>query len=385
MNRYKDDRIPLVKNATPRKKKGNRRLIMILAIFFVLVLSIVFFRSPYSKVTDIQVYGNILYTKEQIIQASTLTNGMQFLNVWDSDVEAGISTLKGIKDISISRDFPGVIRLNIQEYRRTALYVNGQKQPGYLLEDGTILTPPTQTLMMDRPIIQSWSSKDPKMLKQLAEALISLQGGVLHQISDLSLIPTKYDSQQVVLNMRDGNEIRSTLSQLKKKLPWYPSIVQEIPKGQKGIVNLLDVAWFEEYSHHVTNQQQLQQLTNPDGSLINESGTDTSANGDTQNRTQDQSSQTTDNNDPNNRNQQNGQNTNNRQNDIQNNGNGNQNEGSSNNSGLNNQGTGNSQNENQNQNQNPNPNQNQNNSQSTNAANRNQNTDSTEQPTTSFE
>ncbi|HAS01611.1 MAG TPA: division initiation protein, partial [Brevibacillus sp.] len=129
MNRYKDDRIPLVKNATPRKKKGNRRLIIILAIFFVLVLSIVFFRSPYSKVTDIQVYGNILYTKEQIIQASTLTNGMQFLNVWDSDVEAGISTLKGIKDISISRDFPGVIRLNIQEYRRTALYVNGQKQP----------------------------------------------------------------------------------------------------------------------------------------------------------------------------------------------------------------------------------------------------------------
>ncbi|MCG7316729.1 cell division protein FtsQ/DivIB [Brevibacillus laterosporus] len=379
MNRYKDDRIPLVKNATPRKKKGNRRLIIILAIFFLLVLGVVFFRSPYSKVTDIQVYGNILYTKEQIIQASTLTNGMQFLNVWDSDVEAGISTLKGIKDISISRDFPGIIRLNIQEYRRTALYVNGQKQPSYLLEDGTILAPPTQVLMMDRPIIQSWASKDPKMLKQLAEALVSLQGGVLHQISDLSLVPTKYDNQQVVLNMRDGNEIRSTLSQLKKKLPWYPSIVQEIPKEQKGIVNLLDVTWFEEYGHHVTNQQQLQQLTNPDGSLTNESGTgtDTSANGSSENRTQDQSSQSPDNNGQNNNsNQKNGQNTDNQQNDIQNNGNDNQNEGSRNTSSTNN-----NQNQNHNQSQNQNQNQNQNNNQ----ANSNQNNHSTEETTTSFE
>lgn len=369
MNRYRDDRIPLVKNATPRKKKGNRRLIIVLAIFFLLVLGVVFFRSPYSKVTDIQVYGNILYTKEQIIQASTLTKGMQFLNVWNSDVEAGISTLKGIKDISISRDFPGVIRLNIQEYRRTALYVNGQKQPSYLLEEGTLLAPPTQLLMMDRPIIQSWASKDPKMLKQLAEALISLQGGVLHQISDLSLVPTKYDDQQVVLNMRDGNEVRSTLSQLKKKMPWYPSIVQEIPKDQKGIVNLLDVTWFEEYSHHVTNQQQLQQVTNPDGSSSNESGTgtDASSSESTENRTQDQTSQTQDNNGQNNLDQKNGQNTNNQQNDNQNNGNANQNNGSSSTS-------------NQSNDQSQNNNQSQTNSQ----AGTNQDTHSTEE-TTSFE
>ncbi|TGV04541.1 cell division protein DivIB, partial [Mesorhizobium sp. M00.F.Ca.ET.186.01.1.1] len=51
-----EERIPQVKQQRPRRK-GNRKLVFWLVLFFLTVLIIVFIRSPYSKVQEIQVIG----------------------------------------------------------------------------------------------------------------------------------------------------------------------------------------------------------------------------------------------------------------------------------------------------------------------------------------
>ncbi|WP_232698387.1 cell division protein FtsQ/DivIB [Brevibacillus daliensis] len=290
MTRYADERIPLVKNTTPRKKRAKKRLVTLLILFFIIVLSVVFFRSPYSKVSEIQVYGNMLYTKEQILAAANVTVGMQFINVWNSDVKEGIGTLKGIKEVTISRDFPGVIRLNIQEYRRVALYVNGQK-PTYLLENGSLLEPPAQAVLLDRPVIQLWSKDNEKTLVSLAEALASMPSGILYEVSDISLTPTKFDDERLTLHMRDGNEVRTNLTHLKKKLPWYPAIVQEVPKEKNGVVHLFEVSWFEDYETYKKNS--LPATNNQSTSPTNQEGTGTNdSDASTQNPDTESSSQT---------------------------------------------------------------------------------------------
>src|SRR5690606_32496335 len=84
-----DQRIPQVKQPKP-KRKGNRKLIALVFLFFLTLLAVLFYRSPYSKVSEIVVTGNELYSAEQIVAASGLHTGMQFFNVWTSRVKENL-------------------------------------------------------------------------------------------------------------------------------------------------------------------------------------------------------------------------------------------------------------------------------------------------------
>ncbi|WP_126426015.1 cell division protein FtsQ/DivIB [Brevibacillus marinus] len=243
-----DQRIPQLKQLKP-KGKGNRKLIALLLLFFLVLLAVLFFRSPYSKVSEIAVSGNALYSEEQIVAASGLKVGMQFLNVWESRVRENLRQLKGVQDVALVRSFPGLIKLEVKEYKRVAYILSeedGRKvfpllENGYVLNDGDV-----KQLIVDKPLIRSW--QDPALLGPLANALAQLSPAVLAQISDISLTPTPYDPQRITLYMRDGNEVRSVIHQLAKKMAWYPSIVSELPEGEKGIIYLLESAWFSRYS-----------------------------------------------------------------------------------------------------------------------------------------
>ncbi|CAJ1001975.1 MULTISPECIES: cell division protein FtsQ/DivIB [Bacillales] len=240
-----EERIPHVKEQRP-KRRVNRKLVFLLGLFFLIILVIVFIRSPYSKVQQIQVYGNDIYPAEQVVKNSGLVIGMQFLNVWESDVRTSLKPLEGIKDVSVERSFPGVIRLHVEEYRRVAFW-NGPDGSRYpLLENGRVLKQVNfANRVVDRPLISSWSA--PELLPQLAKALAKLSPGVLGEISDITLTPTAYDKQRVTLYMRDGNEVRSVLHKLDSMLNWYPTIAKELPQGVKGVLSLFEQPWFVPY------------------------------------------------------------------------------------------------------------------------------------------
>lgn len=240
-----EKRIPQVKQQQP-KRKSNRKLLFFLFIFFLAVLLVIFFRSPYSKISEIQVDGNEMYSKETILQASGITPGMQFLNVWQSNVQQNMTTLKGIRQVTITRDFPGVVHLHVTEYKRVAFLTTPEGNRYPLLENGAELKEVNFTnRVVDKPLISSWAS--PELLPQLAKALSKLSPAIVGEISDISLTPTPFDKQRITLYMRDGNEVRSVLYKLDKMLAWYPAIVKEIPDGDKGIVSMFERPWFVKY------------------------------------------------------------------------------------------------------------------------------------------
>ncbi|GED53334.1 MULTISPECIES: cell division protein FtsQ/DivIB [Brevibacillus] len=242
-----EERIPHVKEQRPRRK-GNRKLVVLLVLFFLIVLIVLFIRSPYSKVQEIQVYGNDMYSSEEIIAHSGLTLGMQFLNVWESQVQKASKPLEGVKTISVERSFPGVIRLHVTEFKRVAFWNGQDGSRAPLLENGKVLRQVDfSKRMVDRPLISSWPN--PEMLPDLAKALAKLSPAVLGEISDIALTPTIYDNQRVTLFMRDGNEVRSVVYKLDTMLNWYPTIVQELPKGVKGVLSLFEQPWFVPYSN----------------------------------------------------------------------------------------------------------------------------------------
>lgn len=240
-----EERIPQVKQQRPRRR-GNRKLVFLLVLFFLIVLIIVFIRSPYSKVQEIQVFGNDIYLSDQIIEQSGLVKGMQFLNVWESSVQRNLKSFEGIKEVTVTRSFPGVIQLHVTEWKRVAFW-NGQDGSRYpLLENGFVLKQVNfAQRVVDRPLISSWPS--PELLPNLAKSLAKLSPPVLGEISDIALTPTVYDKQRVTLFMRDGNEVRSVIYKLDKMLNWYPSIVKELPQGSKGVLSMFEQPWFVPY------------------------------------------------------------------------------------------------------------------------------------------
>lgn len=240
-----EERIPQVKQPRPRRR-GNRKLTFLLVLFFLTVLIIVFIRSPYSKVQEIQVFGNDIYSTEQIVAQSGLAKDMQFLNVWESSVQDNLKALEGIREVTVTRQFPGVIQLHVKELKRVAFW-NGQDGSRYpLLENGFVLKQVDfAKRVVDRPLIRTWQS--PELLPNLAKSLAKLSPAVLEEISDIALTPTVYDKQRVTLYMRDGNEVRSVIYKLDKMLSWYPAIVKEIPQGTKGVLSLFEQPWFVPY------------------------------------------------------------------------------------------------------------------------------------------
>jgi cell division protein FtsQ len=239
------ERIPQVKQQRP-KRKSNRKLLGLLVLFFLTVLVVVFIRSPYSKVHEIRVYGNDIYSAEQIVKASGLVPGMQFLNVWEGIVRERLKPLEGIKQVEVKRSFPGLIELHVTEHRRVAVWTGQDGSRFPLLENGIVLKQVNfAQRVVDRPLISSWPA--PELLPQLARALAKLSPAVLSEISDIALTPTVYDKQRVTLYMRDGNEVRSVVYKLDKMLNWYPAIVKELPNGTKGVLSLFEQPWFVPY------------------------------------------------------------------------------------------------------------------------------------------
>lgn len=239
------ERLPQVKQPKP-KRKSNRKLIVLLLIFFLAVFAILFFRSPYSKVQVIKVIGHDLYSAEEIIQASGLYPGMQFLNVWEGNVQEKLKGLKGVETVAIDRQFPGVIQLLVNEYPRVALVTTPDGKSFPLLANGAVLDKHDfGNRAVDRPLVRTWSA--PELYPQLAAALAKLPPALLSEISEIALTPTPYDKQRITLYMRDGNEVRTVIYQMEKKLVWYPAIVKDLPEGEKGIIHMLESTWFSKY------------------------------------------------------------------------------------------------------------------------------------------
>lgn len=242
-----DERIPQVKQIPPQpKKKGSRKLLFLLVLFFLTILTVLFVRSPYSKVSEVMVLGNSIYTADEIIAASGITKGMQFFAVFEKSVQKNTSILQGIKEITVTREFPGIVQLHIKEYRRVALVFEASGKRFPLLENGVLLLEKNyQNNVVDRPIIRNWSVKE--QLLPLAKQLALLPSAMLSEISDIALTPTAHDKSRITLFMKDGNQVQSVIHLLAKKIVWYPAVVKEIPKGEKGTIYMLESTWYSKY------------------------------------------------------------------------------------------------------------------------------------------
>lgn len=70
--------IPVLKKNRP---KGNtsRRIVIILLLLFIVLLAVLFFRSSMSRISAIEITGNVYTATSELLEKSGLKEGDQFL------------------------------------------------------------------------------------------------------------------------------------------------------------------------------------------------------------------------------------------------------------------------------------------------------------------
>ncbi len=236
-----EDRIPKIKEH--RRKKANRRLIILLSIFFLLIVIVVYFQSPLSHIKEIDIRGNKIASKEEILSISGLEPGGKLWNINRKNVKNKIKKLPEVKDLEVKIKFPNTIEVHIKEYSSLALLMsNDQVQP--VLENGQVLKEKSR-LLMNAPILIGF--KEDKILKELISQLKDIPTEIYYSISEIQHDPKNTDPFHIYLFMNDGNEVNATIPTLAEKMAHYPSVVGQLDPDVKGVIDFEVGSFFRAY------------------------------------------------------------------------------------------------------------------------------------------
>ncbi|WP_433749522.1 cell division protein FtsQ/DivIB [Falsibacillus pallidus] len=238
-----EDRIPKIKQQ--RKRKANRRLIILLSIFFLLIACIGYFQSSISKVGSIQVEGSHLLSEKAVIKASGISKGM---NVWGINRDQTVKNLEKlpeIKSAKVSVRLPNSYKIHVKEYGRIAFLSKGTSfypvlENGRIVKDGG-----SKTVRVNSPLLTDF--KEGAVLNEMVEQLRTLPDEIINSISEIQYAPKKTDKYHITLYMNDGFEVTATIRSFSDKMIHYPSIISQLDPNKKGIIDLEVGSFFKAY------------------------------------------------------------------------------------------------------------------------------------------
>ncbi|MEW9667521.1 cell division protein FtsQ/DivIB [Ammoniphilus sp. 3BR4] len=243
------ERVPALTKDHKKKNRGTR-ILRTLGWVILLGLSVlIFFRSPLSKIDSISIRGEDMVEETQIIGLAKIAKGDSFFSIDPKEMESALMALPEIKEVSVQRDFPGKVFIDIKEHRHVAFMLEDDNKIIPVLENGMRLeNREWNDRVIDKPILREW--KDQALLPKLSEELFKLEPIVLHAISEIQPAMTE-DPQRLVLYMKDGYEVHTSVRHFAKNMSWYPSFVANLKQEgkDKGMIMLLDGKWFIPYNN----------------------------------------------------------------------------------------------------------------------------------------
>lgn len=238
-----EDRIPKLK--AERKRKSNRRLIIYLSLFFLLIMLVVYLQSPLSKIGKVKIEGNHYVPNSQIIKTGHLTKETSFWNIKTKDLENKLLEENiQIAEVSVHKRLPNTLFIEVKEFVRVAyLKENNTYYP--ILENGKILNQLQQEeTPVNAPILVS---VDKEKLEDIASELKQLPQSLIQRISEITFTSSETISYDLTVFMNDGFEVRTSVQNFADNMKKYPAILQQIEPGKRGTIHLNVSSYFEEH------------------------------------------------------------------------------------------------------------------------------------------
>lgn len=240
--------IPPFREKKMRKRRVNRWAIGFIMLFFVSMLVLLFFQSPFSKIRHIVIDGNVTLDQHEILDQVSLTTGLQFFE-WDREAAARrLMENEQVKDVVVTKSFPGKITIKVTEWPRVAFWLQTEgdivQSLRPVLENGTILSEPW-TGQVDKPLLRGWKNKSD--IQAMSEQLARVDPEILRSLSEIHPQQSDTYPDEVRVFTDEGNEIRTRISTFKDTISQYRYFIEP---GKKGIVHMTysnDFGWFEPY------------------------------------------------------------------------------------------------------------------------------------------
>lgn len=230
------ERVPPFRIRVERKAPSLWAVLFIF-LFFIGILFVLFLRSPLSHISTIMISGNHLLTKHEILQQSGIRLGMSFFGVNTKDVESKLHRVSGIKEVSLNKQFPNLISIQVTEYPVIA-YIDDEQTLIPVLANGAFLqTHPATSMLSTMPIMEGWDKEKASFL-QLTSQFAHLPASTRSQI--LTVRPLEHKPDYAVLWTRKEHKVEVRIDQLAEKMKLYPKFLKQPP----GTVHLLDSVWF---------------------------------------------------------------------------------------------------------------------------------------------
>ncbi|MBS4207709.1 FtsQ-type POTRA domain-containing protein [Bacillus sp. FJAT-50079] len=238
-----EDRIPTIKEH--RKRKANQRLIFLLTMFFLLIMCVVYFQSPLSKVKKIAIEGNEKIAAEKILEVTELTEGLNLWKINKKSLEKQLEVIEAIQTAKVSIRFPNIVQIEIKEYK-TIGYLLQENTFIPILENGVILTNDGQYgLSGNAPILSGFKEDD--VLREMADELQKLPSEIVNIISEIHYAPKETDKYHIYLFTNDGYEVNATIPTFSVKMKNYPSMISQLDPNIKGVIDLEVGSFFKAY------------------------------------------------------------------------------------------------------------------------------------------
>ena len=238
-----EDRIPTLKKR--RKKRTNRKFIVLILLFLFVLSVLLYFQSPYSDIKTIDVKGAHLANEDYYLQASKIEEGQSMWGFKVKDVEQALLKNEWVQDVQVKRNWLRNVTIEVEEFKKVAyLAENGTYYP--LLENGKRYEQADDNIPIDAPVFIGITSE--KKINKLVEQLALLKPEVLALISQINSNESETNPNAIKLYMNDGYEVRAIISTLAEKLNYYPAMVAQIQHLEKGIIDLEVGSSFKPYN-----------------------------------------------------------------------------------------------------------------------------------------
>ncbi|MHA0855852.1 cell division protein FtsQ/DivIB [Paenibacillus sp. CMAA1364] len=228
--------IPALKTSNPRKVKASRKILIILFLLFVVVLAILFFRSPISRIAEIQFQGNVFSSNEQLKQVVEIGVGDQFFGVSASTLEKRLTAVDSIQNVTVTKKFPGKIKIIVQEYSTVAYELGDVGDLMAILSNGARVSVDTSGIAVEKPILMQWDPKDPYKV-ELCKILGVIPNQLTSDISEIIPSPTLSFPDRIKMYTRSKFEVITAVSLLKDKVEYLNQVIET---EEPGVITMLE-------------------------------------------------------------------------------------------------------------------------------------------------
>ncbi|MGG1637824.1 FtsQ-type POTRA domain-containing protein [Paenibacillus sp. FSL K6-3182] len=223
--------MPVLKEP-PKKRMGSRKLLTILILLFVALLAVLFFNSSISKISEIQIEGTRFVTREEIGKAAAILVGDAFFRTSSSTIEDRIVTLPQIKGAKVTKVFPGVVKIHVEEFPVVAFELSKQGEMTALLTNGTTVEADSDEMqLVDKPVLSGWADGDP-VKAQLTKQLAKISTKQLSDLSEILPFPSTAYPDRILMYTRTKFEVVTAVSVLPEKIEALNAVIETQEPGK---------------------------------------------------------------------------------------------------------------------------------------------------------